>query len=338
MSSNKKMTTIAVICAVFLIAAAAFAIGSICNVMGATYENAESYTKGAADISENVKNLDIHWISGRINVAYHKENTVLLEESANKSVSADMEMRWWLDGDTLRVQYSKSGAHFFNFSFTNLQKTLTVTLPESISLKDVAINATSADMEIPSLRAEAVRLNATSGNINASADAPAIDVEATSGDVAMKTGENADELSVVTTSGKITLEAGNAGRAKVGSTSGDLNITGGTMKSIEAGATSGQIRLALKGSDDVQIDTTSGDIKVELGALKSLKVKATSGDVTALLPETPGFTADLHTTSGDVHNALKMSSDGSTYVCGDGSGTVEIHTTSGEVTIDRAAQ
>ena len=256
MSSNKKMTTIAVICAVFLIAAAAIAIGSICNVMGATYENAESYTKGAADISENVKNLDIHWTSGRINVAYHKENTVLLEESANKSVSADMEMRWWLDGDTLRVQYSKSGAHFFNFSFTNLQKTLTLTLPESISLKDVAINATSADMEIPSLRAEAVRLNATSGNINASADAPAIDVEVTSGDVAMKTGENADELSVVT----------------------------------------------------------------------------------ALLPETPGFTADLHTTSGDVHNALKMSSDGSTYVCGDGSGTVEIHTTSGEVTIDRAAQ
>ena len=192
MSSNKKMTTIAVICAVFLIAAAAFAIGSICNVMGATYENAESYTKGAADISENVKNLDIHWISGKINVAYHKENTVLLEESANKSISSDMEMRWWLDGDTLRVQYSKSGAHFFNFSFTNLQKTLTVTLPESISLKDVAINATSADMEIPSLRAEAVRLNATSGNINASADAPAIDVEVTSGDVAMKTGENAD--------------------------------------------------------------------------------------------------------------------------------------------------
>ena len=112
MSSNKKMTTIAVICAVFLIAAAAIAIGSICNVMGATYENAESYTKGAADISENVKNLDIHWTSGRINVAYHKENTVLLEESANKSISADMEMRWWLDGDTLRVQYSKSGAHF----------------------------------------------------------------------------------------------------------------------------------------------------------------------------------------------------------------------------------
>ncbi len=337
MNGNKKMTTIAVICAVFLVAAAAIAIGSIFNVMGVTYENADAYTQGSADISENVKNLDIHWISGKINVAYHKENTVLLEESANKSISSDMEMRWWQDGDTLRVQYSKSGAHFFNFGFTNLQKTLTVTLPESISLKDVAINATSADMEIPSLKAEAVRLNATSGNIRASADAPMIEAKVTSGDVAMKIGENADELSVETTSGKVTLEAGNVGRAKVGSTSGDLDITGGTIKSIEAGATSGQIWLALKGSDDAQIGTTSGDIKVELGALKSLKVKATSGNVTALLPEEPGFTADLHTTSGDVHNGLAMSNDGSTYVCGDGSGTVEIHTTSGEVTIDRAA-
>ncbi len=337
MSRNKKMTTIAVICAVLLITATAIAIGSIFNVMGATYDNADAYTQGAADISENVKNLDIHWTSGNIIVAYHQENTVLLEETANKSISSDMEMRWWLDGDTLRVRYSKSGAHFFSFGFTNLQKTLTVTLPESISLKDVGINATSADMEIPSLKADAIRLYATSGDINASADAPAIDVEVTSGDVAMKAGENADELSVVTTSGKVALEAGNAGRAKVKSTSGDLDITGGTIKSMQAGATSGHIRLALKASDDTQIATTSGDIRVELGALKSLKVEATSGDVTALLPEEPGFTADLHTTSGDVHNSLAMSKDGSTYVCGDGSGTVEIHTTSGEVTIDRAA-
>jgi len=336
MMNNKRMKLTSVICGVVLTAAVITAAGSIVTVMGDNYENASEYTQGEADISSEVKNLDINWTSGKIEIAYHNNNTVLLRETANKSISSDMEMRWWLDGDTLRVQYSQSGAGFFNFGFQNLQKELTVTLPEGISLEDVSIRATSADVEIPSLKAEAVKMASTSGDINASADAPVIEVEATSGNIGCKTGESADEVSVVTTSGGISLEAGDAGSAKVRSTSGNVYVKGGSVKSMQAGSTSGNVKFELQESGDTEISSTSGDIEVRIGALNSLKVHATSGDVTAYLPEQPGFTADIHTTSGDVRSALPMSSEGSTYVCGDGSGRVEIHTTSGEVVVDRA--
>ena len=229
-------------------------------IMGDTYENADEYTQGETDLSGSVKNLDIHWISGKIRIAYHNDNAVLLRETSKKSISSDMEMRWWLDGDTLRVQYAKSGVRFYGFGSLNLQKELTVTLPESISLNDVSINSTSADIEIPSLKADAVKLAATSGNS----------------------------------------------------------------------------QLTLLSSEDTEIGSTSGEIKIELGMLKSLKVNATSGNVTASLPEQPGFTANVHTTSGDVHYTLPMSSESSTYVCGNGSESVEIHTTSGDIVIDRA--
>ena len=53
----------------------------------------------------------------------------------------------------------------------------------------------------------------------------------------------------------------------------------------------------------------------------------------AALPETPGFTASLGTTSGSLEYTLPLSRSGDQYVCGDGSAQVEIHTTSGNIRV-----
>lgn len=264
---------IMMICGAALIAAVSVAVGSIFRVMGDTYENAKEYSQSDADIADTVKNLDIHWTAGKVRIAYHSDQTVLLRETSKKSVSPDMEMRWWLDGDTLRVQYAKSG---FRFAFLQPKKELTVTLPENISLKNVGISVTSADMEIPSLKAEDLKLSAVSGDISADAD----------------------------------------------------------VKTAGMTVTSGDIQFSSRECEDTQISCTSGNIRVDLAALKSLQVDATSGDVTASLPDSPGFTADLNTTSGDINTSLAMTRQGSVYVCGDGSGKVEIHTVSGDIGIN----
>ena len=81
-------------------------------------------------------------------------------------------------------------------------------------------------------------------------------------------------------------------------------------------------------------NSTSGNIEVSLGGIRQLEINATSGSIRAALPENPGFTARVSTTSGDVTCAIPASKEGDRYVCGDGSAKVEITATSGDVRIE----
>ena len=236
------------------------------------YANAELYTSGDTEITEDIKKIDVSWTSGKVTVAYHAENTVSLKESAKRALSDDEKLQWWVDGDTLRVQFTKPGIRW------NMpEKELTITLPEDIRLQQANIGTTSGDIEIPALKAEVLILDATAGHIRACAETDKAEVNTTSGD-----------------------------------------------QELEFNGSATQIR----------INSTSGSIDTELGKMKQLSINVTSGNVTAKLPETPGFTADVHTTAGDFTYGLALTREGDKYVCGDGSGTVDIHTTAGNVRID----
>lgn len=254
---------------------------------------AEKYSVGDADIPATVKNLDIQWTSGRVRVVYHDGDGIHLRETARKAIPEDQRLRWQLDGDTLRVLYEKPGLRLFRLS--SLEKELTLELPEGIALNAVSIEITSGEISIPALRTESLRLAATSGDIRAAAAAGTASVDVTSGDVALILSETAQSLSIHTTSGDILVAAEDA--------------------------------------DKVSVSSTSGNVEARLYALSALKINTTSGDVRLYLPEAPGFTARLHTTSGSIHHDLPLVKQGANYICGDGSGDVDVSTTSGNISL-----
>ena len=116
MSRNKLLSIVMIVCAVVLVAAMAV---SLEGGVGYRYDNAEKYAAGAGNVEGTVRNLDVDWIDGQVTIAYHSEPTVLISETSKKNIPADMELRWWLDGDTLRVRYAKSGTVRLNW---NLEK------------------------------------------------------------------------------------------------------------------------------------------------------------------------------------------------------------------------
>ena len=274
------------------------------------YANAELYTSGDTEITEDVKKIDVSWTSGKVTVAYHAENTVSLKESAKRALSDDEKLQWWVDGDTLRVQFTKPGIRW------NMpEKELTITLPEDICLQQANIGTTSGDIEIPALKAEVLILDATAGHIRACAEADKAEVNTTSGDQELEFNGSATQIRINSTSGSIRVKAEKAAL-------------------IEAASTSGGIGMTAQECENAKANSTSGSIDTELGKMKQLSINVTSGNVTAKLPETPGFTADVHTTAGDFTYGLALTREGDKYVCGDGSGTVDIHTTAGNVRID----
>lgn len=325
------------VCAVALIAAVALSLNSIFGWMGFTYANAEKYTAGDAEILDAVKKLDIDWTSGVVTVVYHQDSKILLSEKANKALNNDNRMRWWLDGDTLRVRYEKPG---MNLSFGNwgLEKELTVTLPEGIVLDDAAISATSGNLVLPLLRADQTTLNVTSGSIDATVSADKIICGSTSGNLNLRLENEAEEIVIGSTSGKIQLEAAGAEKVHIGSASGSIRAAMKTAGALEAVSTSGDIQAIIGEARSADIGCTSGAVQIKIGKFDKMNVHTTSGSVTAALPAEPGFTAHFDTASGKIEHSLPLAGQNGVYVCGNGSASLKIETTSGNILVSALSE
>ena len=324
MKNNKMLKALAVICAVILFAAA--------GMQFAPFAYAEQYHVGDAEISAVPKNLEINWTSGTVHIAYHSKGTVIISEKTSGAISENMRMRWRMEGDTLRIEFNEPGFHLFSFS--TQKKELTVTLPKGHTLEKANIHTTSGDQDIPALYADSVKLESTSGDIRAVVHARTVKGEMTSGDIELQVMSEAEEIRIGSTSGDIVLEtAFPAEKIKISSTSGSIRAAVKESGEFKAGSTSGAIHAVLGSAKKAELESTSGKATVEIDCMETLKISTTSGGVNAYLPAAPGFTAKIGTVSGRIEQQLPMTKQGKTYVSGDGSGSVEIKTTSGNITI-----
>ena len=337
MSKKTTITIVMAVCAILLIGALGFSLrdvfknifsGGGLSFGGVTYQNAEKYTAGEALIPDQVKNLDINWINGQVNVAYHKENVITLEETSNKEMTADLQLRWWVDGDTLRVQYAKSG---YNLGRLNQEKQLTITLPEKAAFDSVSVDATSAELNIPALTADSLSLEVTSGDIHAEGDIRNLSAEATSGDMVLTLLKDAESIRTESTSGSARVTAQNVDKIEISTTSGGISVSAKQAGECRTTSTSGNVEVSVAKMGQLDIHTTSGTIASTLEQFDAMKIEATSGDVTLDLPSEPGFSANIDTTSGDVEYNIPITREGNTYICGDGSAQVSVDTTSGTV-------
>ena len=311
MSRNILLKSAAAACILALLACGLMVFFKGLNI-GLNYANAEAYTAGGAELDGPVKNLDINWTDGAVSIAYHAKNTVEISETAAKPITGDAALRWWLDGDTLRIQYARTGFH----TLRSLNKALTVTLPEGASLGSVAIDVTSGEVNVPDLLAENVK------------------VDLTSGDLALKQSGSAGRVELSSISGNITADVSEVGALNVSATSGKIRTTVGSAEEVSISSTSGDIALDGGSAGKAGIDSTSGKIGVTLAAFGELKIDATSGDITAALPSQPGYRADVDTAGGRFDYAVPLTRDGNTWICGDGSARVRIDTTSGNVRLE----
>lgn len=261
---------------------------------GTDYPNADQYSVGNASVSGTVHNLFVDWTAGKVTVEYYDGADIRIEETAGRTLSDDDKLRWWLDGDTLRVRYAKPG---FRISF-NLDKQLTVSLPRDLALKSADISCTSGDLIIPALNAEAIRLDSTSGNIEAGTNGKTVAASSTSGDV------------------KVTQET--------------------PLESVKLDSTSGTIFPSFTAVDKAEFHTTSGGVTGTVVSFGDLQASSTSGSIDLKIGTEPGFTCKAHTTSGEFNTGLSLTKSGDTWTCGDGSASCILDTTSGNIRLEKA--
>ena len=322
---KSSIITIALIVCLILLAAGSFSVFGF-SIGG--YANAEMYQAGDTTITSAVENLEIDWTAGSVNIVFHTGSEIKVSETSKKALSDDTRLHWWLDGTTLRIRFAKSGFRLFN----NLEKALTVSLPEGLVLDNATIRATSADLNISALAAKNMILETTSGDMDALLAAKKLKASSTSGSLDIRQRGGSNSVTVGATSGNIVLSVEDAKEISASSTSGGITFTQkGDADSVSLHTTSGDITAENVRAGKAEVSSTSGTIRLQLNTLNTLTVSSTSGDVTASLPALPGFTARISTTSGSFDSGISLLKDGKTYTCGDGSGSVKIDTTSGSV-------
>lgn len=300
---------------------------------GLTFANADKYTAGSTQVTEPVESLVVDWTNGKVHIEYHPGSGVTVSETANRELTDDIRLRWWLDGTTLRIHYIKSG---MNLNF-NLQKELTVSLPKGTVLKTADIGTTSGDIIAAGLAADEIVLGSTSGDITASVVTKKLKATATSGGLKISQDSALETAVFGTTSGSIGVTLSDVNEVSADSTSGSIGLTlSGSAGSVRLGSTSGNVYPDLASVVRADFSSTSGSISGRVLSFRDLKAGSTSGSVTLKLPAEPGFTCRAETTSGSFSSEIALEKNGNTYSCGDGSAKCAIGTTSGNITLQKA--
>ncbi|MCQ2419937.1 MAG: DUF4097 domain-containing protein [Clostridia bacterium] len=210
---------------------------------------------GSGTASNKVRNLDIEWVAGEINIVFDGVDEIRFEESAKEQLSDDAKMRYREADGTLTIEYCKGK------TVNNVPpKKLTLVLPNGYTFDHVEFEVVSTDVSLPDgFCANSLELDSVSGNLASAGDAVLKDVEikGISGNTVLSVeGMKSFEAEVVSGSVQLILPEDTAFTAAVNSASGDFctdfetNMNGKTYSHGSGGAV-------------IEMNSVSGDLEIK---------------------------------------------------------------------------
>ena len=184
------------------------------------------------------------------------------------------------------------------FNFFSPEKTLTVTVPKGRIMKELSIDVASGKV-FSEINADELELDCASGS---------------------------HEIVLTEPAKKIRFDAA----------SGSLLLTAPKAENLDLDLSSGSADFTVAEVGKFEIGIASGNITGRMSSFSEGSIDASSGDVDLWLPASAGFTASVDQASGDFSSDLAMKVQGKKYVFGDGSGSLDIDTASGDVVIHEA--
>lgn len=141
------------------------------------------------------------------------------------------------------------------------------------------------------------------------------------------------ELQVDTVSAPVWASGLTAQSCKVEGVSGDVTFTDCSFDEVEMDTVSGALQLSGQ-ADSVEFDGVSGGMNLELlQTPRKISTDTISGSVHLTLPRDAAFSVELDSVSGKLQNEFSSVKSGHTYHCGQGGGTFQFDSVSGDVTI-----
>lgn len=305
---------------------------------GRSRDSGIAYNIGGASLEQTVRDIEVDWSAGEVNIEYYDGTAIEFSETANRTLSDSTSLCYYTQGDTLHIRFMTGEKHFWD----NLSKTLTLRLPRSLVLDDLDVETASADVKADALYAREVDIETSSGTVQVKADGitGSFSAQSASGAVTAElTGLR--EIDIETSSGSIQLTApGTLDKADLETTSGSITAALGTLRELDVQTVSGKAVVSAEAVTEVDAESVGGDVDLTLGQAPSeCDIETTGGAVTLTLPWGASFSARAETVSGGFASDFTMTKNGRVYTTGGSSyPNVKIETISGSIQLRASAR
>lgn len=241
---------------VLCIAGCRFSINITPGMSSFLYEDADRYTMGGSSISNTVEKVDIEWISGQVRMEVHDKNTIEFSETANENLNENNSLYYWLDDKTLHIKFCRSG----KWDFTDLEKDMTIYLPQELILKELNVESISAVIIADDVHAQKLELESVSGDVSVKgSEMNEINADSISGDVSIVCRTMPKEMEIDTVSGSVELFLGESADFTL-----NFETVSGDLSSDIPFRVSGDSYTCGVGTYQYEIDTVSGDVSIRI--------------------------------------------------------------------------
>lgn len=202
-----------------------FAVDALWDASSVTYTFCTHAEGAAGYVSETfsveparVREIEVDWLGGSVMVVLTDDDSLSFAEMAYQDVPEEQRLSYALDGDTLKIDFCRSG-HLLSSS---PEKQLVLSIPRSLTLEKFEADTTAAAVNVTGLHTQTVDISTVSGGVDLAAEAYEIDISTTGGCAAV----DADfyQLDFSTVSGSLTLTMQRAAEVDAETVSGGVTI------------------------------------------------------------------------------------------------------------------
>lgn len=202
-----------------------FAVDALWDGSSATYTFCTQAEGAAGYVSETfsveparVREIEVDWLGGSVMVVLTDDDSLSFAEMAYQDVPEEQRLSYALDGDTLKIDFCRSG-HLLSSS---PEKQLVLSIPRGLTLEKFEADTTAAAVNVTGLHTQTVDISTVSGSVDLAAEAYEIDISTTGGCAAV----DADfyQLDFSAVSGSLTLTMQRAAEVEAETTSGGVTI------------------------------------------------------------------------------------------------------------------
>ena len=202
-----------------------FAVDALWDGSSATYTFCTHAEGAAGYVSETfsveparVREIEVDWLGGSVMVVLTDDDRLSFAEMAYQDVPEEQRLSYALDGDTLKIDFCRSG-HLLSSS---PEKQLVLSIPRGLTLEKFEADTTAAAVNVTGLHTQTVDISTVSGGVDLAAEAYEIDISTTGGCAAV----DADfyQLDFSAVSGSLTLTMQRAAEVDAETVSGGVTI------------------------------------------------------------------------------------------------------------------
>ena len=256
-----------------------FAVDALWDTSSATYTFCTQAEGAAGYVSETfsveparVREIEVDWLGGSVMVVLTDDDSLSFAEMAYQDVPEEQRLSYALDGDTLKIDFCRSG-HLLSSS---PEKQLVLSIPRGLTLEKFEADTIAAAVNVTGLHTQTVDISTVSGGVDLAAEAYEIDISTTGGCAAV----DADfyQLDFSAVSGSLTLTMQRAAEVEAETTSGGVTIhlppsSYGFALDFETVSGTPEIAFDANGGDGhwtygdkastLNIDTASGNLSLD---------------------------------------------------------------------------